>query len=153
MLQRRQSGPRVTDELAKRLGQIETLGVEQLRAVWRERFGAPPQLRARDLLRRALAERLQEEAFGVDTELQRRLAAMAARVRPGRKPVVATTTYKPGSVLEKDWEGIRHAVAVVDGGFVWNGKRFQSLSAIARAITGVRWNGPRFFGLRPAGRS
>ena len=141
------------DELAQRLAQIETLGVEQLRELWRERFGAPPQLRARDLMRRALAERLQEEAFGVDAELQRRLTPMAARVRPGHKPVVATATYKPGSVLEKDWEGVRHSVSIVDGGFVWNGKRYDSLSAIARAITGVRWNGPRFFGLRPASRS
>ena len=141
------------DELAERLASIETLGVEQLRAVWRERFGAPPQLRAREVLRRALAERLQEEAFGVDTELQRRLAPMAARVRPGHKPAMASTTYKPGSVLEKDWEGVRHSVDIVEGGFAWNGKRYDSLSAIARAITGVRWNGPRFFGLRPRGQS
>ncbi|MCA4919962.1 MAG: DUF2924 domain-containing protein, partial [Roseomonas sp.] len=28
---------------------------------------------------------------------------------------------------------------------------FQSLSAIARAITGTRWNGWVFFGLRKAG--
>jgi hypothetical protein len=141
------------DDLAQRLVTIETLGVEQLRAMWRERFGDPPPIRARDLLRRALAERLQEEAFGVDIDLQRRLTPMAARVRPGRRPVIASTTYKSGSVLEKDWEGVRHTVGIVEGGFVWNGKRFQSLSAIARAITGVRWNGPRFFGLRPAGRT
>jgi hypothetical protein len=139
-------------DLAQRIASIETLGVEQLRAVWRERFGDPPPLQARDLLRRALAERLQEEEFGIDTELQRRLASMAARVRPGHKPVVASTSYKPGSVLEKDWEGVRHTVDVVEAGFVWNGTRYDSLSAIARAITGVRWNGPRFFGLRSAAR-
>ncbi|MBV9065020.1 MAG: DUF2924 domain-containing protein [Methylobacteriaceae bacterium] len=30
----------------------------------------------------------------------------------------------------------------------WNEKTFASLSAVARAITGVRWNGRRFFGLQ-----
>ena len=38
-------------------------------------------------------------------------------------------------------------VEVIDRGFVWNGKRYGSLSAVARAITGARWSGPRFFGL------
>jgi hypothetical protein len=33
-------------------------------------------------------------------------------------------------------------------GFLWNGNVHQSLSAIARAITGTKWNGPRFFGMR-----
>ena len=37
---------------------------------------------------------------------------------------------------------------VVDDGFLWNGARYDSLSAIAFAITGTRWSGPRFFGLR-----
>src|SRR5438067_1752320 len=40
--------------------------------------------------------------------------------------------------------------AVVEDGFEHEGLRYKSLSAVARAITGVRWNGPRFFGLRAA---
>ncbi len=39
-------------------------------------------------------------------------------------------------------------VDVVEGGFLWNGQRYASLSPIARAITGARWSGPRFFGLK-----
>jgi Protein of unknown function (DUF2924) len=39
-------------------------------------------------------------------------------------------------------------VMVVDEGFVWNGKTYDSLSKIACTITGTTWNGPRFFGLR-----
>lgn len=35
----------------------------------------------------------------------------------------------------------------------WKGRRYASLSAVARAITGTRRNGPAFFGLREeAGR-
>jgi len=40
-----------------------------------------------------------------------------------------------------------HTVDVVDGGFLWDGAHYRSLSAIAREITGARWSGPRFFGL------
>ena len=39
-----------------------------------------------------------------------------------------------------------HTVDVVEDGFVWRGRRWRSLSEIAREITGARWSGPRFFG-------
>lgn len=35
--------------------------------------------------------------------------------------------------------------------YEYQGRPYQSLSAIARAITGTRWNGWMFFGLRKAG--
>ena len=40
-----------------------------------------------------------------------------------------------------------HTIEVTDGGFLYAGKRYRSLSQVARAITGARWSGPRFFGL------
>jgi hypothetical protein len=57
----------------------------------------------------------------------------------------------PGTVLTREWNGQQHRVMVVDGGFAFEGKTFDSLSKIAFAITGTNWNGPRFFGLRPTG--
>jgi hypothetical protein len=44
--------------------------------------------------------------------------------------------------------GVVHEVSVVPGGFCWQGKTCDSLSTIAKTITGTSWNGPRFFGLR-----
>jgi len=38
-------------------------------------------------------------------------------------------------------------------GFEFEGRKYKSLSAIARAITGTRWNGWRFFGIREIKRS
>ena len=35
--------------------------------------------------------------------------------------------------------------------FEHQGKRYRSLSAVARAITGTQWSGPLFFGLRKTG--
>ncbi len=54
---------------------------------------------------------------------------------------------QPGARLIREWNGVSHVVEVVEAGFIWNGDRHRSLSAIARAITGARWSGPRFFGL------
>jgi len=41
-----------------------------------------------------------------------------------------------------------HRVMVVDRGFAWSGKTYDSLTKVAFAITGTKWSGPRFFGLR-----
>jgi hypothetical protein len=51
-------------------------------------------------------------------------------------------------VLVREYQGERHTVTVVPGGYVWRESTYASLSTIARAITGTAWNGPRFFGLR-----
>jgi len=56
--------------------------------------------------------------------------------------------FQSGTVLTKDWQGRRHTVMVQDRGFAYGGQTYQSLSEIARFITGTRWNGPAFFGLR-----
>lgn len=130
------------------LDEIPTMNIGTLRQTWRVHLGDPPPIRSRDILRRALAEALQMKVVGVDPALARRLAKAAGQHRMGRKPKVRAVAFKPGSHLVRHWQGERHQVEVVQGGFVWNGERYGSLSQIARKITGVRWNGPRFFGLR-----
>jgi hypothetical protein len=48
----------------------------------------------------------------------------------------------------RQWKGQSHRVTVLEDGFAYQGKPYESLSEIARLITGTRWNGPKFFGLR-----
>jgi Protein of unknown function (DUF2924) len=62
------------------------------------------------------------------------------RVRHDREPITGTR-------LVREWQGIEHTVTVLADGFEWRGRPYQSLSAIARAITGTRWNGWTFFGM------
>jgi DUF2924 family protein len=70
----------------------------------------------------------------------------------GEKPSTELNRrLKPGTVLIREYQGERHTVTVVPGGFLWQDTTYTSLSTIARAITGTAWNGPRFFGLRVAG--
>ncbi|TDR35002.1 hypothetical protein DES43_1111 [Aquamicrobium defluvii] len=57
-----------------------------------------------------------------------------------------------GTRLVREWGGVEHTVTVMKDGFDWQGRKFKSLSAVARAITGTQWNGYRFFGLRETRR-
>jgi hypothetical protein len=54
---------------------------------------------------------------------------------------------RAGARLLREWNGRTHIVTVEVHGFSYAGRSYQSLSAIARDITGARWSGPRFFGL------
>ena len=119
---------------------LESFGLQALREDWRERFGAPPKLRSPELMRRCLAWRIQLQAYGgIEPGLRRRLRG-EGRVGDG---------LEHGGRIVREWRGQRHEVEVVDGGYLWKGRRFRSLSPIALEITGTRWNGPKFFGLRP----
>jgi hypothetical protein len=59
----------------------------------------------------------------------------------------------PGTKLLREWNGAEHTVTVLGDGYAWEGRKYRSLSAVAKAITGTNWNGFRFFGLRDKQRS
>lgn len=141
------------------LSQISALpgkDIAELRRMWRELFGNEPPPGNRTYIVRRLAYRMQELAHGGLTPRTRaRLDALAdeeddrlkgrpRRRRPEERPVTGTR-------LVREWQGVEHCVTVLTDGFEYEGRRFQSLSAVARAITGTRWNGPLFFGLRSSG--
>jgi len=139
---------------------LRDLDVDGLRRRWETVHGRKgPTHLPRHLLFRLLAYRLQAEALGdLDSQSQRILDRSASpenaskRAEDNRR---GSNRLRPGTVLGREWNGQMHRVAVLAGGFAWNGATYPSLSKIAFAITGTRWNGPRFFGLRdkdgPAG--
>jgi hypothetical protein len=94
-----------------------------------------------------IANRLQEEAFGaLDRATLKLLDGLARRDRSR----TTGRNLKIGTVLVRDYQGRRHTVTVEREGYMWEGKAYSSLSAIARAITGTAWSGPRFFALKSA---
>jgi hypothetical protein len=120
---------------------LERLDLEGLRSEWRRRYGAPPKLRSVDLLARLLAWRIQAAAFGgLDAETRRTLRRKGSSSRERQ--------LAAGSRIVREWQGRRHEVTVGEGTYQYEGQTYRSLSAVAKAITGVKWNGPRFFGLR-----
>jgi Protein of unknown function (DUF2924) len=143
-------GPGIDEAaLAAEVRALVALNIDGLRDEWRRRFRAPPPaLRAPDLMRRLLADRIQTEALGRDEALERRLAALVRGYGRGETPRAPQPIFRPGTVLVREHQGRTHRVEVLAEGFLWEGGTYKSLSEIARAITGVRWNGPRFFGLR-----
>ena len=86
----------------------------------------------------------QEQALGgLDAGTGKLVDGFARGERPA-----AERRLKHGTVLVREYQGERHTVTVIPGGYVWRETTYASLSTIARAITGTAWNGPRFFGLR-----
>lgn len=129
---------------------FDALTLDQARELWLARLKLPlPRHGSRGLLVRALLYHLQARAHGGLTQtLRRKLDDFAPRFATDRdfSPAPAERS-KPGSVLVREWNGVRHAVTVTDTGFLYDGRPFTSLTAVARAITGTHWNGPHFFRL------
>jgi hypothetical protein len=134
--------------LQSKLEALETLPAAEMRAEWCRTFSDPPPNLAPQLFRRLLAQRLQERRYGgLPAVVRRELARVAAGERPiGVRPLTKKS-IRPGTRLVREWQGRSIAVLVVEEGFLWEDRRYRSLSEIAREVTGVRWSGPRFFGL------
>jgi len=131
------------------LATLPDLTTPELRARWKRIFRTdPPPKLSRDLLIRALAYQLQEEAEGgLDTRTKRRLGSLARSHEAGGTPTLPSS-LRPGTQLIREWRGRTHRVTVLAEGFDYAGRRYRSLSRIAREITGTRWSGPSFFGLK-----
>ena len=137
------------DEIEAEIERIRSLGLDELRARWRATFrSSPPPAFTKDLVARFLCWHIQEQAFG---ELAADTAKLLDGIARGTKPAM-DRRLKAGTVLVREYQGERHTVTVVLGGYAWRDTTYTSLSMVARAITGTSWNGYRFFGLE-TGRS
>lgn len=147
------SAPYTDPAVEAELDRLPAMPIAQLRARYGELFRAdPPRAFGPDLLRRSIAHRIQEKAYGGLPQPTRRLLdqlVKAAIAKPNGR-LELPRRIKPGSELVRTWKGRTYRVMVMTDGFAYGGKTFGSLSEIASDITGTNWNGPRFFGLRPA---
>jgi hypothetical protein len=138
------------DILRTEIAQLDDLGLEALRNLWRQRLGSPPHFASTEMTRLWLAWELQARARGgYDPATRRRLKQLSAPSRsdtPSTSP--ASGALKPGTVLTREWGGTTHRVMVLEEGFAWAGQNYRSLSEVATRISGTRWSGPRFFGVK-----
>ena len=136
-------------DLAATLTSIATADRPELTNLWHELIGGlPPKNLSLPFLRRALAFEMQCKVLGepkINTvaDLQRIAGGQSARASTGAR-------LQPGARLVREWQGRTWTVEVIEGGFLLGGERFDSLSGIAKKITGAHWSGPRFFGLTRA---
>lgn len=121
----------------------------ELRAKWRDVYRDVAPDIGPDLLRRGIAYRLQERRQGSLASSTRRdierLIKQLGKGEGGLKSGAAS--LKTGTRLVRSWRDKMHHVLVLDDGYEFDGRRYQSLTQITQDITGAHWSGPRFFGL------
>ena len=146
--------------LQQEIAHLRDLDLAGLRARWKGVFRRSPPLHlSRHLLLGILAYRLQADELGdlaPDTiRLLKQLGggSTVEAVRLTSELSQRRTDLRVGTILIREWNGRPQRTMVMADGFAWNGRTFDSLSAVAFAITGTRWNGHRFFGLRDKVRS
>src|ERR1700740_2501637 len=85
------------------IDRLRSLGVDELRSLWRATFRAsPPTGFTKDLIARFLCWHLQEQALGaLDPETTRHLASLA---RGDRSRVDRPRRLKPGTVLVREYQ-------------------------------------------------
>jgi hypothetical protein len=136
--------------LEQEIQELLTLDVTALRRKWATLFGDDPSpYLGRMFMVRAIAYRLQERAFGGLKQSTQRVLDRFSEAR-GKKtqPSAPRQRAGAGTVLIRQWKGVQYRVTVLDSDVVYRGRRYKSLSEVARTITGTHWSGPLFFGLK-----
>ena len=150
--------------------ELQRLNVSALRRKYQEVFGEESRSFNKEFLFRRIAWRLQANAEGGLSERARHRAAEIAndsdlRTRapreflPAQVSTIVTCEFDrtqpqrdrrlppPGTLLTRRLDNRQIVVKVLEAGFEFETRRYGSLSAIAREVTGTRWNGLLFFGL------
>jgi len=137
----------------KQVAELPELDSDQLKERWRALFGSEPPAYNKPYLIKRLAYRIQELAYGGLSNVAQAQLRDALHEDDGLPGRMQRSRRKPGmpvvgTRLVREWQGNRYEVTVVSGGFEFEGRKYRSLTAITKAITGTHWNGPGFFGLR-----
>lgn len=135
----------------QRWAELASMNRSALRVAWTQAFNnAPPHFLSMNFMRKALIWNTQCKRYGgISADLKRALKSAAG----GKSLQTPASAIRTGTQLIREWNGRQYQVDVIENGFVLNGERFKSLSAIALHITGTGWSGPRFFGLVKTNRS
>ncbi len=138
-----------------RLTALKTASTADLKDQWRLLFGNEPPAYSRKFLEGRLGYRIQELGLGgLKPETVARLEELGNQIDGKNLTLRRTRQHQcplVGTRLVREWQGIEHVVTVTRDGFEWQGRPYQSLSSVARAISGTRWNGWTFFGLHARG--
>ena len=131
------------DKLDDQLSELEQLEKADLKDRWVKLTGqSAPRLSAA-MLRLAIGYLLQCKALGGLSRKSKQKMVLHAQGQRGSRDI------RPGMRLAREYGGKVHVVTIGESNEIrWNDRTWNSLSEVARAITGTRWSGPAFFGLR-----
>ena len=152
----------MSDSVLRQVADLQNLTYEQLKELWRTLNGGEPPAYNRQYITKRLAYRIQEIAYGgLSDDAHEKMGAALKRhgynedgmpARTGDRRVSSSRNLPViGSKIVREWNGRRYEVIALRDGFEFEGRKYRSLTAIVKAITGTHWNGRKFFGV--AGRS
>ena len=115
------------------LAQLETADRPELLALWASRWERKaPSCLSLEKMRRLISYRIQQDRLDPTPSFSEALKA----------PLSITCAPE---VFRRTWHGVEYTVLRNAQGFIYDGVRYRSLSAVATTITGTRWNGLAFF--------
>ena len=152
------------------LAQLQTLTIKQLKAQIAELTGQTLKSNNRPYLIGKLTKALEAKAAAEAEQARNAKKAKTTRKAATKKSEKSTkpeeaerrTRTSPrkagerdprlpaaGTVLEREHQGKKIRVTVLEDGFRYEGQTYHSLSTVARVATGTIWNGFTFFHLAP----
>lgn len=136
-------------DMPEELCALTAMKPPELRAKWREVYRAVAPDIGPDLLRRGIAYRLQVRRQGsLASSTRRDIERLIKQLGKGQGELARSlANLKTGTRLVRSWRGKMHHVLILDEGYEYDSRRYQSLTQVAADITGAHWSGPRFFGL------
>ncbi len=141
----------MNESVMAHVANLPTTTTPELKQMWRDLFHQEPPPFNRRFLETRLAYRIQELAYGgLKRETQKRLELLGEQLDGGKKEIRRRRQdNRPiaGTRLIREWQGSPCEVLVGVDYFDYQGRRYKSLSSIAKAITGTNRNGWAFFGL------
>jgi hypothetical protein len=144
--------PPTPPSVVARIAGLPDLSMDEIKVLWRELFGSDNPTSNRQFLERRIAYKLQEIEFRKFNPnlLERNKRRIKDLMDSGKvRKLDRDIRLMPGTVLTREYQGIEYRVTVAqDGQYEFEGRRYPSLSMIAREITGTRWSGPLFFGVK-----
>lgn len=137
----------MTINIETQILELEFDTLDQLRSKYRYYFKKEPaSYENGPMLKRKIADKIQRLAFGgLNKRTIEHINCLINKNTNSKS--IRSTNLRPGTVIPKQWHGCMYYVTVTEDGFVYNNIHFNSLSAVARSITGTNWNGNRFFNL------
>ena len=144
----------MASDMFEKFDALMTMKPPELRARWRDVYRSVAPDIGPDLLRRGIAYRLQERRQGsLASSTRRDIERLIKQLGKGKGGLESgVVSLKTGTRLVRSWRDKMHHVLVLDDGYEFDGRRYQSLTQIAQDITGAHWSGPRFFGLTTRGK-
>lgn len=136
-------------DVRSEISALQWLPLEEVKKQYAEYLSDFSNCNSIETIRAVVIYRIQEKFYGL--HLSDKTERMLDKAVEGDKLLHAPADDLRSSrkKMTRNWKGKDYEVFVVDDTTVeFEGKKYKSLTAVAKAITGTHWNGLVFFGVK-----